>query len=64
MIVLDANLLLYAYDRTSACHPKARRWIENIFSGDMLVGLPWQSVIAFWRGLVQCRFAGRSVHSR
>jgi predicted nucleic acid-binding protein len=59
MIVLDANLLLYAYDRTSVHNTKARRWIESIFSGDMLVGLP--GLLADYD---QSRFAGRSVHSR
>jgi toxin-antitoxin system PIN domain toxin len=49
MIVLDANLLLYAYDSTSVHHVKARAWLEQIFSETAPVGLPWQSVTAFVR---------------
>ena len=49
MIVLDVNLLLYAYSSASEPHAKARAWIEGIFSGDELVGLPWQTIHAFLR---------------
>lgn len=49
MIVLDANLLLYAYDETSAQHPAARVWLRGVFSGQELIGLPWQVVWAFLR---------------
>ena len=38
MIVLDANLLLYAYDSLSTQHAKARAWIEQVFSGATLSG--------------------------
>ena len=49
MIVIDANLLLYAYDRKSPFHRKAKEWIEDVFSDREPVGLPWQSVSAFIR---------------
>lgn len=49
MIVLDANLLLYAYDSTSARHEAAREWLKGAFTGPEWVGLPWQSVWAFLR---------------
>jgi predicted nucleic acid-binding protein len=29
MILVDANLLLYAYDAQSPMHEKARRWLEQ-----------------------------------
>jgi len=62
VIVLDANLLLYAYDSGSPHHAKARAWIEEALSGTMLVGLHWQTVSAFLRimtnpGLPGARFA-------
>ena len=44
MIVLDANLLLYAYDASSAIHAQARAWIESVLSDGTPVGLPWQTV--------------------
>lgn len=49
MIVLDANLLLYAYDAGSAHHSKAREWVEQVLSGEAPVCLPWQTVGAFLR---------------
>lgn len=49
MIVLDANILLYAYDSASDKHSKARAWVEQVFSEGELVGIPWQTVSAFLR---------------
>ena len=33
MILVDANLLIYAVDQDSPHHDKARRWLEEILSG-------------------------------
>ena len=49
MIVPDANLFLYAYDRTSTQHAPALAWLERVIAGVELIGLPWQSVWAFLR---------------
>ena len=49
MIVLDANILLYAYGAPSPEHQKARACVEELFSGSELVGLPWQTITAFLR---------------
>ena len=49
MIVVDANLLIYAYDSHSVNHAKSRAWLEQVFSGADTVGLSWQSVSAFLR---------------
>lgn len=49
MIVPDANLLLYAYDKSSAHHASALKWLESTLAGSEIVGLPWQSVWAFLR---------------
>jgi len=49
MIVIDANLLLYAHDAGSVHHSAARRWLENTLSGDEPVGLAWVAVLAFLR---------------
>ena len=59
MIVVDANLLIYAYDTHLADHAKSRRWVENIFSGTETVGLPWQTVSAFLRVITNRRLPGR-----
>ena len=49
MIVLDANMLLYAYNAASPFHRKARPWLEQLLSGSAPVGLPWQTIGAFIR---------------
>jgi len=49
MILVDANLLIYAIDRDSPHHAKARIWIEEILSGTTPVGLAWITVLAFLR---------------
>lgn len=58
MIVLDANILLYAYDSASAQHAKARAWVEREFSGSQPIGLPWQTVTAFVRIMTNVRLPG------
>jgi hypothetical protein len=49
MIVVDANLLLYAHDAASAHHSAAHRWLENTLSGNETIGLAWVAVLAFLR---------------
>ena len=58
MIVLDANILLYAYSSTSLHHKAAREWLESTFSSDAPVGLPWQTVAAFLRVMTNTRLPG------
>ena len=59
MIVLDANLLLYAYDSDSQQHAKARAWVEQVFSDGTPLGLPWQTVTAFLRIATNPRLSGK-----
>jgi toxin-antitoxin system PIN domain toxin len=59
MIVIDANLLLYAYDSRSDRHEKSRYWLEQVLSGGTPVGLPWQVVAAFIRITTHPRIPGR-----
>jgi toxin-antitoxin system PIN domain toxin len=47
MILVDANLLIYAIDRESVHHTKAHAWIERILSETTPVGLAWIVVLAF-----------------
>ena len=49
MILLDANLLIYAYDLSSPFHEPARSWIEKAFSGSEPVRLSWTTLLAFVR---------------
>ncbi len=49
MILVDANILLYAYVPHSEHHEPARRWLETIFSQPEPVGLSWATILAFLR---------------
>lgn len=49
MIIPDANLLIYATNRASPLHPRAREWWRSALSGDELVGIPWASLLLFLR---------------
>jgi len=59
VIVLDANILLYAYDSSSAKHARARAWVERVFSEGTLVGIPWQTVSAFLRVVTNTNLPGQ-----
>lgn len=49
MILVDANLLLYAYDSSSAHHERARDWFSNLLSNPEPVALAWVTILAFLR---------------
>lgn len=49
MILPDANLLLYAYDKTNAFHDMARVWWETLVCGTEAVGLCPCVIFAFVR---------------
>jgi toxin-antitoxin system PIN domain toxin len=49
VILVDANVLLYAYQSRSERHESCRRWVERAFSGEEPVGLAWVTVLAFLR---------------
>lgn len=46
-MLLDANLLLYATDRSSPHHERSAAWLTSVLRGDRRVGIPWQSLGAF-----------------
>jgi hypothetical protein len=49
MKLLDANILLYAYDTSSSHHGICRVWLESAFNADETIALPWQTILAFVR---------------
>ena len=48
MILLDANLLLYAHDAGSPVHERARDWLEGALSSEE-VGISLTTLLAFIR---------------
>ena len=49
MILVDANLLLYAHIEGFPQHHAARDWLDGRINGGAPVGLPWESLVAFLR---------------
>ena len=49
MILVDANLLLYAYHSRAAEHEASRTWLEATLSGSQLVRFAWLTLWAFLR---------------
>jgi toxin-antitoxin system PIN domain toxin len=47
--ILDVNILLYAYNADAPQHLAAAEWLERLFDGPEMVGLPWTAVWAFLR---------------
>jgi uncharacterized protein len=49
LILVDANILVYAHVGSFAQHEVAREWFDRQLSGVSRVGLPWASLLAFLR---------------
>ncbi len=49
MILVDANILLYAEDTQSPFHTQAAEWWDQQLSGTAPVGLCWSVILAFIR---------------
>ena len=48
MILVDANLLIYAHMKGPQ-HEAARAWLDERLNATARVGLPWASLLAFTR---------------
>ncbi|HTT79436.1 MAG TPA: TA system VapC family ribonuclease toxin [Stellaceae bacterium] len=60
-ILVDANLLIYAFNKAAAQHEVARDWLETRLTGSARVGLPWASLLAFLRIVTNPRLFPRAV---
>ncbi|MBV8118699.1 MAG: type II toxin-antitoxin system VapC family toxin [Alphaproteobacteria bacterium] len=49
MILIDANILIYAHVASLPQHQRARDWLDRQLNGFARVGLPWVSLLAFLR---------------
>jgi uncharacterized protein len=49
VILVDANILIYAHVSSFAQHRVARDWLDQQLNSSGPVGLPWASVVAFLR---------------
>jgi hypothetical protein len=49
VILLDTNILLYAYNASFPQHERARAWLERTLSSATPVAFSWQTILAFLR---------------
>ena len=49
MILLDANILIYAVNEDAPINRKAKSWLESAISGPDTVGFSWNVLLAFLR---------------
>ena len=49
MTLTDVNLLIYAYDSSSAHHHRAKGWLEERLSGAETFAFAWVGLLAFVR---------------
>lgn len=61
MILVDANILIYAHIESTSQHAAARGWLEAQLNGSTRVGLPWGSLLAFLRVTTSPRIFPRPV---
>lgn len=61
MILIDANLLLYAYDADSPHHGASRRWFETELSGGHPVAFALVTLLAFVRIASDARIFTRPI---
>lgn len=61
LILLDANLLVYAYTPESPRREAASTWLEEVFNGPTKVALPWPTLLAFSRLLGNPRVVRKPV---
>ena len=62
MVVVDANVLLYAVDTASRQHEPARAWLDHALSGAEAVGLAWVVLLAFIRVTTNAAVLPRPMH--
>ena len=61
MILVDANILVYAWNADAERHRPAVTWLEDRLNGVPGVGLPWASLLSFVRLVTNPRIFGAAV---
>ena len=49
MRLVDANVLLYAINRATPNHQRARAWLDGALTGEEAIGFSWVVLLAFLR---------------
>jgi len=62
MIIVDANLLIYAHNSSGRAHEQAKLWWEGMLNGYDEVGLAWTTMLAFLRVMTHARIIPNPMH--
>jgi toxin-antitoxin system PIN domain toxin len=49
VIIVDVNVLIFAYNADAPQHERSRKWLQAAFSGSEVVGIPWAVIHGFLR---------------
>lgn len=49
MVIVDANVLIYAVDTAGVHHARTREWLDSMLAGAESVGLAWVVLLGFIR---------------
>jgi toxin-antitoxin system PIN domain toxin len=49
VIIVDVNVLIFAYNEDAPQHERAREWLKRALSGSEVIGLPWAVIHGFLR---------------
>jgi toxin-antitoxin system PIN domain toxin len=49
LAVVDANLLIYAFDKADEAHSVARSWLESVLAGSDVLAVPMLAIAALLR---------------
>ena len=60
MTIIDANLLLYAYNADAPQQKASAQWLQELLKSGGIVGLPWVMLWAFVRISTNSRIWGES----
>lgn len=63
MKIVDINLLIYAINKDTPHHPKAKKWLEASLSNDEPFGLAWIVILGFLRIITNGRIMPRPLSS-
>jgi hypothetical protein len=64
LILLDANILLYAWNSADPRHQEAKQWVEGLFLSEEWIGIPWPTAWAFLRVSTNARVFPRPLSAR
>jgi toxin-antitoxin system PIN domain toxin len=56
MILVDANVLIYAHNKIAEQHERSKHWLLTALEADELIGLSWLTILAFLRITSSTRF--------